>query len=829
MIRFFRKVMLVLLCAVGYQEQAIAQRLTRQYNNVSFSTALKDLNARQNKYTINFVYDELEDFKVTKSIRNQSVPDAIQQLIGFYPIKMTIDVHHRPVDFANVTLLNVRDSSFITGGVTNESGQFVIPCEARKAIVKVSCVGYQTAFHTYDTSKIGAITLKEATLHLKKVVVKATREIFKDKGDVITADIEHSVLAQSGTFDKMMNQIPFVSGAAGKYDVFGRGEALMYVNGHKLYNANELQLLSADKVKKVEVVTNPGAKYAADTKAVIKVYTKDNPNGLGGNVMTYLQQGRKFSNFENASVVYNHDKWQVMGGLSFNHTKMKDYMQDNTQILKDGIDQHGDSVAIDAANTVANVNVGANYNYSSNNQVGFNTTANICHMGNDVDITNLYHATNQVTDFETSAYNKLRLKPFSWILNTYWNSDVRQTHTELTHDLVLGRRRELFDYSEASSSSVATAGTMNYLMSSTILDFNTKASSWLSLNYGAEFTYSREKQHFDFEEEKISTDLSNSADERRQLLSAAYVDMNAHLKKWTFEAGVRYEYTSVEHPGGDDSQEGLNRHYHDVFPSLNISVQPAPMANISIGYRTNIKRPNYSFLSNTLAYMSRYQYTQGSSLLRPEYTHSLNLLASYHNLRLIGSIEFIKDAILTTRRIYSDEQNIILSKAENMPKYHRYSIGINWWKKFGCYTPYLELNYSQQDFSYDYLGKKKTFAHPYVSFMIHHTFSLPKNITAMLFVDFMGDKYNMFWELTHRWSTQFSLSKMFAKGWNVQLAANNLFCSGKCLSATYCDWIKDETFKDTDYRNVSLMVSYNFNYKQKKHNARVKSSEINRF
>lgn len=65
-----------------------AQRITRQYDNVSFSAALKDLNARQDKYVINFVYDELEDFKVTKSIKNESVPDAIMNLIGFYPIKM---------------------------------------------------------------------------------------------------------------------------------------------------------------------------------------------------------------------------------------------------------------------------------------------------------------------------------------------------------------------------------------------------------------------------------------------------------------------------------------------------------------------------------------------------------------------------------------------------------------------------------------------------------------------------------------------------------------------------------------------------------------------
>ena len=163
----------IMICAcVAVFQTALAQRITRQYNNVSFSAALKDLNARQHKYTINFVYDELEDFRVTKSIRNQSVPDAIMQLIGFYPIRMTqvednimvectqktptkmigriINNKNRPVDFANVALLNVRDSSLINGGVTNENGQFVIPCEATKAIVRVSCVGYHTAIDTYN-------------------------------------------------------------------------------------------------------------------------------------------------------------------------------------------------------------------------------------------------------------------------------------------------------------------------------------------------------------------------------------------------------------------------------------------------------------------------------------------------------------------------------------------------------------------------------------------------------------------------------------------------------------------------------------------------------
>ena len=162
---------LLLLFLLLLVQQSYAQRITRQYNNVSFSAALKDLNARQHKYTINFVYDELEDFRVTKSIRNQSVPDAIMQLIGFYPIRMTqvednimvectqkttlrykgriIDESGNAAEYANITLLSPIDSTIVGHGVSNENGSFVIPCNSRKVLARITYVGYKTISRTH--------------------------------------------------------------------------------------------------------------------------------------------------------------------------------------------------------------------------------------------------------------------------------------------------------------------------------------------------------------------------------------------------------------------------------------------------------------------------------------------------------------------------------------------------------------------------------------------------------------------------------------------------------------------------------------------------------
>ena len=156
-----KKIFLVfLLCLLV--KASWGQRISRSYNNRSMSEVLKDLGKATQRYKISFIYNELEDFTVTTAFRNLSLQEALGRVFGFYPIKASIgdslifvectqkeptklmgrvmDEHHRPVEFANVALLNPADSAFLTGGVTNANGNFVIPCGLNRVIAKVSCV-----------------------------------------------------------------------------------------------------------------------------------------------------------------------------------------------------------------------------------------------------------------------------------------------------------------------------------------------------------------------------------------------------------------------------------------------------------------------------------------------------------------------------------------------------------------------------------------------------------------------------------------------------------------------------------------------------------------
>ena len=147
-----RTITLLMCMAFALLLTAVAQSITHTFGDVSMSDALKYLQQHTSRYRIVFIYDDLEDYKVTTTVKNKSVPDAIRQMIGFYPIRMTlgesheiyveaihktehrlkglvVDENNLPMPYANVTLLNPADSAMVGGGVTNESGRFVIPLE----------------------------------------------------------------------------------------------------------------------------------------------------------------------------------------------------------------------------------------------------------------------------------------------------------------------------------------------------------------------------------------------------------------------------------------------------------------------------------------------------------------------------------------------------------------------------------------------------------------------------------------------------------------------------------------------------------------------------
>ena len=193
-----KRLLFIILLLFALAETATAQRITRNFQNVSMSDALKYIQQQTGNHKIVFIYNELEDFTVTTSVKNKPVPDAIRQIIGFYPIQiimgdnndiyvecihktehhlkgMVVDENNLPLPYANVTLLNPADSTMVGGGVTNESGRFVIPNDHGKVIARITYVGYKTEHRLCNRDNVGTIKMQPDQFALSGVTIKGSR------------------------------------------------------------------------------------------------------------------------------------------------------------------------------------------------------------------------------------------------------------------------------------------------------------------------------------------------------------------------------------------------------------------------------------------------------------------------------------------------------------------------------------------------------------------------------------------------------------------------------------------------------------------------------
>ena len=162
------------------------------------SQALTDINRMSADYDIYFIYDELEKFPVTCQFHRLPVIEAIKKVIGFYPIEMTISDKRiylecvqkknavirgrvvgrgmKPVPFASVILSNPNTGEKLNTGVSNQNGDFSVPCDSMAVSVKISCIGYNTFKGVFNTGDIGSVRILPVVYDLSPVEVARKRK-----------------------------------------------------------------------------------------------------------------------------------------------------------------------------------------------------------------------------------------------------------------------------------------------------------------------------------------------------------------------------------------------------------------------------------------------------------------------------------------------------------------------------------------------------------------------------------------------------------------------------------------------------------------------------
>lgn len=193
--KIIRARIILLIYAMSAFVMVHAEIFSYRFNSTPLPKAIQRIMENHPNLEINFIYNELENYKTNATVNADNALEALRQTIGLNPVTVVkfqntfyvealqhgkfiyagraIGTNNYPVVAATVLLLAPKDSTVVTYGITDENGRFSIPCDRQKVIAKLTCIGYKTTYQQCNTFNIGTIRMSERTVNLNTVTVEA--------------------------------------------------------------------------------------------------------------------------------------------------------------------------------------------------------------------------------------------------------------------------------------------------------------------------------------------------------------------------------------------------------------------------------------------------------------------------------------------------------------------------------------------------------------------------------------------------------------------------------------------------------------------------------
>ena len=834
-----RTLYLIILC-LGLVE-AQAQKLSKNYTEASLSDVLIDLNRSQTDSRVSFIYNELEDFTVTTSFRNQTIGNAVRQVVGFYPMKITetdslitvecvqketqkvigrvIDEQGRPVEFANVALLLPADSSFINGGVTNQNGDFVIPCRPGRMLIRVSFVGYQTHYQPCTVGEVGNIRLRRDAIVLKNITVKGEIPQYKATAGGMTVEIQNSILKDVGTADDLLSMLPRVEGSDGKFTVFAKGEPEIYINNKKVRDAKELKQLKSTDIKSVDIITSPGARYNAEVSAVIRIKTiRQQGDGLSVEAYSQTKYNDWWTNYEDLTVKYRTGGLEVFATGSFNNNHYAEDPALSSDLFFDKNTIHIDQGAPNSIwFTSVSGKAGLSYDINEDNSFGMtykwfgelygggdlNGWQTIYRNGQLEGKVSQWMHINHTTipDHDANIYYVGKIGKLGIDFNGSWlwqKSVRRDEETERSDEL---DDRDIHSNAKDRRRMLAAKLVLSYPV-------------WKGeLSVGTETTNTHSTGISQNEEGWVP-----ASDTRiKESNTAGFAEYKLQLGHWSLDAGLRYEHVSTDYESFGIYQPEPSRTYNDLFPNVSAGWQKDKWG-VQLSYNKRINRPSYRSLSSYVQYDNRYQVEGGNPMLRPAIRQDIDLNITYSWLSLEAGYEHNRDKILHSSNLYQEGKDIIMWRHENFPKYECLHASLVASPKWGFYSPTLTLGYFQQFFDARPFGISHNLEKPEWTVNLRNWFTIGKTAKAMVYLHYATSHDYGFSRQHHEFNVNARLQKTFMKGQlTAALFANDIFRTLRDKWEGYYPVEVMTRNANQHSQEIGMFLQYNFNATRSKY------------
>lgn len=585
-----------------------------------------------------------------------------------------VDASGEPVPYANVALLSKADSTIVSGTVTGEDGTFSIASEEDR-ILMVAMLGYETMYLT--PSENMTVKLKEDSTVLEGAVSTGMMVKTRVTANSMVTEVKGTVLGSSGSVLEMLGKVPGMISRGDGLEVLGKGSPVIYINGRKLQDMNELKQMRSEDVQNVEVINNPGAQYDATVSAVVRIRTirregegfgfdlnaannQDLQNGVSDPSAT-MNLRYRFKNLDLFGSV-NYWKWDQISTY-YDYVKM--FTDKSSYIVEDCVaNDHFYSSGLD-------YNLGFNWQLSDNHSVGARvvmreTVDAGTYYSSVTDILRHDESSGSVSSVNESFQDEKRHSPYDWEGNLYYSGQLGKLGISFNADYLSNRKDMVCDISD-----IIDAGEQVHMFQEGVTTSSLAAARlvltcpvWTGqLEAGAEATAVERGSSYSI----TNYPLPESDSKVNENNFSAFAAYGFSIPKFgAVSAGLRYEHVGFDYMDLLDDGNSMKRYQDEFFPSLSWSGQFGPVQT-SLAYSLRTSRPGYDFLSDRIKYINSFTLMQGDPKLKNERKQEVGMNARYRWLTLSVSYERIDNALTQMFNIYGKD-NMLLVKRSNIPQ-----------------------------------------------------------------------------------------------------------------------------------------------------------------
>lgn len=633
-----------------------------------------------------------------------------------------------PLEYATIVFENTQKKEALAGGVTDDQGNFNFEITPGTYNIRFEFISYKKVeiknrTITADTN-FGTVFLAPDIAQLNAVEVIAEKSTVEIKLDKRVYNVGKDMMIKGGTASDVLDNVPSVSvDAEGNVALRGNESVRILIDGRPsglagLNIADALRLLPADAIEKVEVITNPSARYDAEGGGGIIniVLRKGKSNGLNGAII--LSAGDPETYGINTSINKKSDAFNLFSNIGYNYRNNPgNSLTDAEYFNPDGSTRQfiNERRTNNRLREGYNVNFGIDLNLSESliwtNALTFRE--NRGHNPDDVFFYNFDALRNPT--FVRNRLNDQRSDDFSIEYASNFVKKFKKDDHKLTVDFAISTNRD----DETSQITDQIIGNPSSLFNESTVNNQKQNRSLIQADYVLPIGKdSRFEAGYRGNFLESVTDFSimpaspfDNTLEYNEYVNALYLQYGSKINKFSYFFGLRFEDSNID-VNSITTNNFNNKKYNNLFPSATLNYEFTDESSLSLSYSKRINRPRGRFLNPFASYSSNINIFQGNPDLDPSLTDAIDIgfLQRWKKITFNTSayINITNDSFQFIRResgLFVDDVPVIVSTPINLAKEYRAGFEFNlnytpykWWRLNGNFNFFR--NETQGTFSY---------------------------------------------------------------------------------------------------------------------------------